>query len=398
MLNELKKIYSEAHVKLFVLIVAIFTIIIPIVSINSYTTLKSFDDNEIVSGKEAYKIVRERYANYKGELSIDKLNASLDVYQSEPSEDLAYLKATIEYPGIINLLMEGYTSMDAENGSRLSDISNANDFYSKNVVKIEESLAHSSTKYYPWEKKIIIEKATAIETPYIIDFSRQWVFGYKILSFVFIIIFFSAIVIASKIFSYEKEKNMDMILATVNSKQIVKIGKHKIYALLTFLSVEYGISVIILSLIFFLNTGISAWSSQIQLEYFTSIYKITFGEMHLLCLIIGWVCVIAIGSIVAFINVIIQRSYITLMMGFITVLLPLVVTRLNLIPTLIKRFFLIQPINGFLIEKNLLSLHIYKIGPIAILSNTAIIIYSFLIIVLCILSVPHLFSIRIKDR
>ncbi|TCK98242.1 hypothetical protein EDC19_0662 [Natranaerovirga hydrolytica] len=398
MLDELRKLYSEIHVKILTLIILMVTIVVPIVSIRSFNAIESADSSNIIKGTEAVRIIKDRYEDYKGELSIDTLNRVLNYYQSEPSEDLAYVDSSIRYPGIISILMDAYSSIIPGEGIHLNDLKNADDFYSRNTVQIMGFLNHSNDTYEPWEKDVILEKAESIETPFNIDFSRQWVFAYKLLSVIFIMIFLSAIIIGSRIFSYEKEKNMDLILATMSNKQLINIGKNKVLALLTFLTIKYAISITVLSIIFFSTTGLSAWSSQIQIEYFTSIYNLTLGSAYLLFIFMGWISTIAIGVLVAAVDAFTQKSYSTLVIGFIIVFSPLIITRLNAIPTFVKRFFQIQPVNGLLVEKSISSFQIYNVILFNILTTTAIIVNAILLLIVGMLIVPRLFSIRIKNR
>ena len=397
MVDELKKFWSEFHVKVLVLIVILVSIGVSIAPIKSFSIMESPDSTNRIKGKAAIKIQKERYENSKGELSISKINEVLGYLQSIPSPELAYMESNIKYPGIVSLLSYAYSSIDSDERVNLNTIENGDDFYNRYIIKIEDILNSSPNDYKSWEKDVILKKAESVEKPFIMDFSRQWIDVYKSLNILFIVISISAIVVGSKLFSYEKEKKMDMILVTFGEKGSQDIGRNKIVALLTFLTIEFLISVLIVSIIVFSVTGIDGWSSQIQIEFFTSIYDLTFGNVYLLFLFMGWICIMAIGILVATINAIMQKSYASLVVGFLVTFLPLVIVRLDSIPISLKRFLMIQPINGFMIIENISSLHIFKFFNIKILTTTAIIFYSFIILIVCVLIAPRLFSLGIKD-
>lgn len=398
MLDELKKFWSEFHVKVLVLIVILVSIGVSIAPIKSFSIMESPDSINRIKGKAAIKIQKERYENSKGELSINKINEVLSYFQSIPSPELAYMESNIKYPGITSLLSYAYSSIDSDERVNLNTIENGDDFYNRYIIKIEDILNSSPNDYKSWEKDVILKKAESVEKPFIMDFSRQWLDVYKSLNILFIVISISAIVVGSKLFSYEKEKKMDMILVTSGDKKLQNIGRNKMFALLTFLTIEFLISVLIVSIIVFSIAGIDGWSSQIQIEFFTSIHRLTFGNAYLLFLFMGWICIMAIGILVATVNVFMQKSYISLVVGFLVTFLPLVIVRLDSIPISLRRFLMIQPINGFVIIENISSLHIFKFFNIKVLTTTAIIFYSFIILIVCVLIAPKLFSSRIKDR
>lgn len=396
MLNELRKFKNELSVKIIFLRVILASIAVSIAPIKSFSAIESPDSTSRIEGIPAIHILKERYGNSKGELTIDKINQVLNHYKSIPNTDRAYLETDIRYPGIISLLWDAYTGYGSKIDS-LSKIDNANDFYHRNLIKIESILDNSYNEYESWEKDIIVEKAKSIDKPFVIDFSKQWVKAYSSLTVIFIIISLSAILIGSKIFSYEKEKDMDIILATLGKKKLQSIGKNKILALLTFLSMEYLISMFIVSIIIFSITGIDAWSSQIQIEYFTSIYNLTFGNAYLLFIFVAWISLMAIGALVATINALMQRSYSSLVIGFLVVFSPSVFIRISSLPLSIRKFMAIQPINGFETVRNILSLQIYDFLFIKSLTSTAIIFCSTIIFIVCISISPKIFSLRIKN-
>ena len=397
MLNELKKFASELYIKILILVVILVSIAVSIVSIKSFSESRSVDDTNYLQGKAAIHLTKERYKNSKGILTTDKLNEVLKYYKSTPSSDRAFVKTDIKYPGIIYLMNEAYLFGDTKKTDSFYKLNNMNDFYNRNIKLITEKLNDSENTYEPWEKNIIFEKAKTIDKPFIIDFSDQWVQVYPSLTICFTLIAISAIVIGSRLFSYEKDKNMDVLLVSLGDRPLRNIGTDKIKALLTFLTVEFLVSVIIISIVIFSNTGLSAWNSQIQIEVFTSIYHLTFGKAYLLSVFTGWISIIAIGTFVAALNAFNQKSYITLVIGFLVTFIPIIFVRMNMFPVIITKFFKLQPINGFFVRKNLQSLQIFKFLSFHTLTITAIIINSIIILGICIFIASRLFSTRIKN-
>lgn len=393
MLNELKKITGQFYIKILILVVILMSIVLSVAPIKSFSEIESTDTTNYLQGKAAIDLIKERYDNSKGILTIDKLNEVLKYYKSMPSSDAAYIKTDIKYPGIFSLMNTAYTKEDGN----FSKLDNINDFYDKNIELITKKLNDSENRYTAWEKNIILEKAKIINKPYVIDFSNQWVKVYPSFTICFMIIAISAIIISSNLFSYEKDKNMDILLVSFGDRTLRNIGENKIKALLVFLTVEFLISVIIISIIVFANTGISSWNSQIQIEYFTSIYNLTFGQVYLLSLFTGWISIMAIGTFVAALNAYTQKSYITLVVGFFITFIPIIIVKLNAFPAIITKFFKMQPINGFFISKNLLSLQVFNFLFFNTLTITAIIIVSILILGICIFITPRLFNKRIKN-
>lgn len=182
----------------------------------------------------------------------------------------------------------------------------------------------------------------------------------------------------------------------MGKKKLQTIGKDKVLALLSFLTIEFLISVLIISAIIFSTTGINGWLSQIQIKYFTSIYNLTFGGAYLLFIFMAWISLLAIGTLTAAINALMQRSYPSLVIGFLIVFIPFLAIRISSLPLSIRKFMSIQPINGFVTVRNILSLQMYEFVFIKCLTTTAIILCSTIIFIVCMLLAPKLFSSREK--
>ncbi|EES91105.1 hypothetical protein FDJ70_02785 [Clostridium botulinum] len=55
-------------------------------------------------------LLKERYENSKGILTIDKLNKALKYYKSKSDSDTAYVETAIKYPGILELMDAAYVA------------------------------------------------------------------------------------------------------------------------------------------------------------------------------------------------------------------------------------------------------------------------------------------------
>ncbi|KEH93019.1 hypothetical protein [Clostridium botulinum] len=405
MLNELKKFTSKLHIKILILLVILVSIATAHSASNSncFFVLKS-TDSKMIEGKAAIPLMKEQYKNTKGILTIDTLNKALKYYKSKPDCETAFLETDIKYPVVLHLMEKAYIYDDTKESSifqkesavfhKLKDM---NDFYTRNIKVITEKLNNEKNNYESWEKNIIIEKAKNINKPFNIDFNKHWELVYTCFIICFMVIAISAIVIGSRLFSYEKDKNMDVLLVSLGDESLRKIGINKIKALITFLTVELLISVSIVSVMMFSNTGISAWNSQIQIKYFTSIYNLTFGQAYLLIIFTGWVSIIAIGMFTATLNAYKQKSYTTLFLGVIITFIPMIAVKLDMFPVIITKFFKMQPINAFSIIGNLESLQIFNFIFFHALTMTAIIVNAMIILGICIFISPRLFIAKIKN-
>ncbi len=396
MLSELNKICSQVHIKLLIIIALLVSIIIPIFLVGRFSTNVAIDSVDKVEGKEAIKILKERYNNSNGELTEEKLNEVLFYYKMFGNEEIAILNTSVEYPGITNLLLDAYTSLNPNENISLFSLENANKFYDRNVIILLDVLDRAVNKYKPWEEEIIIEKAKGINNPYYVEFSKQWVFIFKLMSILSFMLGGIAIISGANLFSYEKEKNMELILITLNKRSLKDIARNKLKAFFSFLTILYIGSITISSTIFLSQVGVSAFNSPIQLEYFSSIYNITFGEAYFMCIFIGLISVLAVGTIVALINMCSQKRETSLFLTTVFVFVPLIIVKLSTMPITIKRFFLVQPANGLSADRVLRSLNIFKIINFDILSAGAVVLCSIGVVIIGVFIMPNLFKSKLK--
>lgn len=393
---ELKKIFNEFYVKLLFVGIILISLVIGFVTIKSFGAIESIDSAKELQGKAAIELLKSQYKNSKGELSVDKINQALKYYKSFPSQDNAYVKTEGKYPGVLFLLMSAYSTTGGN--ANLYNLKNANDFYKKNITQIEKKIAKNPDEYGDGEKDIIIQKATSIKTPYSLDFNAQWKRGYIALTMLFIVMGVAGILVGSRLFSYEKENNMEIILTTLGKYKLYGIARKKIVSLWTFITMLCFLSVSVFSIYYFSIAGLSSWNSQIQTGYFTSISHLTFGEAYIALVFIGWISLLSIGTLVALLNAYIQKSLASLTLGVIVVFVPWLLCKLEAFPLLIKKFCSLQPFNGIFTENTLLSLRIYKFVLFDVSTMVAILINSFCILAICYLASPKIFGLRITKH
>lgn len=397
MLNELKKICNELYVKLLVIIILVVSVVMTaFVVTSSFEESVSAESDVYLKGKEGIKLSKKRYEKTTGDLTADKLNETLKYYQSISNDTEAFNQSYTIYPGVFNLLLSAYApTLDSESDLRL--LNNADDFYNQNEIQIKKNISNGSEKYNSWEEPVVLRKAKSIHKPYKIAFHEQWKLLFPTIMVVSMAIGFSSVLISSRLFSFEKEKHMDLVLATIGGKKLRKVGRNKLSALLIFLSVEYILSMLIVAILYFPVTGVTGWSSQIQTQFFTSPYHLTFGESYLLALFMGWISTMAIGMLVSAFNAFSQNSLVSLLLGVIAVFVPVVMKNLDF-SAKVKKFFLMQPVQGFFPENAFRSLHAYKIGPVYCLTSTVIIFYGLIILILGAAVIPEIFRIRVKSE
>ena len=193
---------------------------------------------------------------YPSKMSNSAYDEVLDFYRAKKDSndsDDGYLNIEDKYPQMVSIITQAYTPFGGKTID-VSKIDNANDFYSKNVQRIKEKIELTYDKSISSkEKQEVLDKAANIDRPYNLEFMNQWPILIKSLLFVYIVIVLSAILISSGLFSFEKENNMDIILNSAGKKKIINIGVNKIFALLSYLTVEFLICTGITSLIIFFN-------------------------------------------------------------------------------------------------------------------------------------------------
>lgn len=373
---EMKKILSEPFVKIGWIILFFITIFVTVMPIITESVIIEPNDVERIKGLKAIKIEKSRYEEYKGEITEDKIQEYIAFINSSENIQRAVLDSKIKYPGMNKILDQAYSK---EGSNYLDELrkTDGKDFYRKNEDQIRELINNNPEEYKTGEFEKIISKTKKIKTPYKLNYSRQWPKLFKSYSILFLVFALVTIFESISVFSHEAETNMERVLVA-SSKNLSKVKKDKLKALTLLITGQFIIFTGIFLLIMGFTFGFSAFSSQIQLEYFTSVYNITFGGALIRSLILSLVCLIVIGIIGLTLNKYIKSRYLAFLLVILVVFLPLVVIRFPNLPISLNRWFESSPIFGGMIHRNLLSFKIYSFLFLNFLRMTAIFLKALL--------------------
>lgn len=380
---ELKKLKEGLSYKSMVAILLVVLFTITIMPLRSYSYVSNINELPI-KGLAAIKELKASYKESKSELSVDYLNEVLSYYNSFSSSTEAELETNKKYPGVLLLLMKAYGSLD-EPSYNLSGVTGANDFYSRNQIELKNHINENSV-----EGKSLIKKMEKIKNPYNISFSKPWVNMWKSMMILGFYLAIVAILIGSKIFSIEKEVEMDKVMTISRQSKKRYIAKNKISALLFLLSKWYFISIFIILAVKIFTTGISGISSQIQTEYFFSTFSLSFGSATFLYIITEWLGILTVGLITAWINLVLTKTSTTFIVATIINFIPFVVGKIggSISNTFMKTMHLF-PINAidFISRINRLELYFGFLSPI-----TVVLILGIVFIALTYALIPAIYS------
>lgn len=400
MFFEMKKFYKTTAVLISFGVALLIAICMPILFIHSYESYDYSTGKEVVkSGLGGLKYEKEQLQKVSGVLTTDKLNEALDFYKLQPEGDKAYFKMEDKYPRLFSLMTESYTPYGRYTFD-INKLSNANDFYTNNIERVKEKIDLLEKKVISSkEREEALKKADNIKKPYTFEFVDQWPILIKSLLFVYIVIILSSLLISSKIFSFEKENNMDIILNSAGRKKLVYIGLKKILAMISYLSLEFILCTVITTTIVLGLIGVDGWNSQVQIlpQFSTVIYSWSIGEMFVYYLIIAWISIISIALIGALINSILQETYTSLIISSLLMISPIFL-RNNLLLQGIEKFLYVQPINGVSLLHFIDNLFVYHLGFCNVLSACVIVITSIIYSIIGIIFAPIVFSRRINKK
>lgn len=375
---EMKKIVRRSQNKITLAILLVVCLFVGIMPIKTYTTTTGDESLNLLKGREAIQFDRERYKNSEGELSTEKISSFLETVEEYSNVEEAYSNLVTKEPAMLKVLSHAYSTADE---SYLINAKNSGgvDFYEKNLDQIKDLILMNEKNYKNEEVQVIFDKAKDLDKPFNITYSNQWPLLYKSFGLLYTVMAFGIIAQVSSVFSYEKEQSMDMVLKSgaVSLKGIIN---DKIRAVISIVSIEWLLLSVILMIIFGINFGLSGFSSQIQIEYFTSIYNLTFGEALIIEILLGLFTLISIGMVTILINYFNQNTLKTLLISIGITFIPILLLRFPGVNNSLIRFIKTLPIYGGYINGNLLSLSIYRIFNIPVLCTTKILFNTIVII------------------
>lgn len=402
MLYEMKKFYKNSAIIILLVLGILLSIAMPVFFIHDYESYDYSTGKEVaIKGLDGLRLRKEQVKKTTGVLSTEKLDDALALYKSLPAGDEAYFKVEEDYPELFRFLKEAYLPYAGGNEFLLvGSIPNADDFYDRNVEQVKgKIIAYGETTYLSDdETQEVLKRASVIEKPFKYEFFDQWPILIKSLIFVYPVLAFSAILISNQLFSFEKEKNMDIILNSVGRKKLIGIGYKKILAMVCYLTFEFLLCSIIVSSIVFGLVGVTGWNSQIQImpEFFTMVYNWSLGQMFICFMIIAWICILSIALIGAFINSVFQKTYASLIMSVLLIVPPIFLKSSSFLPVPVRKFLCTQSINGINLLSFIDSLFSYKIGPYRVLNSSIIVVFAGVYFIICMLLAPILFTKRIN--
>lgn len=401
MFYEMTKFYKTTAVLISFILAVLFAICMPILFIHQYTSCDySTGEEVIISGLKGLKYKKEQLEKVSGTLSTDRLNEALTFYKEQPKGNKSYFEMEDRYPKFLSLLTDAYTPY-GKNTFDITRVSNADDFYTRNTERVKEKINLLGNRFLSAnEREEVINKANNINKPYNLEFIDHWTILIKSLLFVYIVIILSAILISNKLFSFEKENNMDIILNSAGRKKLIRIGFQKNLAMITYLSLEFILCTVITTAIVLGTVGITGWNSQVQIlpQFFTIIYNWSIGEMFIYYLIIAWICILSLSLMGGLVNSIIQETYTSLIISSLLMISPIFLRSSSLVSVKIQRYLYIQPINGISLLHFIDNLFIYQLGSNKVLSSYLIIITAIIYFAIGIIFSPILFATRISKK
>ena len=400
MLYEMKKFYKNPAVMIVLVLAILLSISMPLFFINSYEGYDYSKGEEIViRGLDALKDRKEKIESLSGVLSVDKLNNALELYKSVSDRETAYFEIEEEYPGMFLLLKDAYSPLIGSSGFQVGNIPNADNFYDRNIKKVGERIDSYGSNYLSnAEKQEVLKRASDIKKPFIFEFVDHWPILIKSLLFSYFAIIFSAIIISNQLFSFEKEENMDIILNAAGGEKLISIGFKKIFALITYLTLEFFICSIIVASVVLGFLGVSGWNVQIQIlpQFFTIIYDLSIGQLYLYYMLIAWICILGVAFIGAFINSVFQKTYTSLIISSLLIVAPMFLKNSEHLSINIQKFLYLQPVNGVNLFSFIDSYFSYNLSGYRILTSTAMIIFAVACSIICMSLCPFICAQRLN--
>lgn len=400
MLYELKKIVGELYVKVLIGMMIIATIAVTLSALLfGFSAYKSANSDEEIKGTEAIKILKNRYSSVNDKVTVKKLNKVIKYYKSFNSDEAAEAAADIKYPGMVDLLNGVYSGSNDTNGKSIRDLKNANDFYKDRIKAVKLAIEENQKRdeyFSPYEKKAAIKIAKKTKTPFNNGFNNHWKLLYTMMPMLFILLALISILISVKFSAYEKDRRMNIVLSGLITSRTRKVGQSKAFALGIFITGIFFVSMIISSSLFFANTGFDAWGSNVQLRYITSLYNFTFGGVYLIFMCVGWLSVVSIGLVSFLLGLVLRKTNLALVIMMLLFIVPSILIKIGIVGEGIRKILLLQPLNAFLVEKNILSFHVYNLGVVEVLTANGTTILAILVSVISFVLIPKLFSRNIR--
>lgn len=392
MFYEIKKIKSNKIYKIGIVILFIIIAISCYSSYRSYSYIESIDSEKMYKGIEAINKTKDSYSKISGELTTDKLNNALNIYNKNGNNYASEFLSGAKYPRVIQLLQDAYGEYDNPS-EKLSTVKNANNFYSRRGMVLSSYLKNNNVD----EKEItkIKDRIDKIKTPFRYDFADQWINMWKSFYVVYLYLIIFSLILTSSIFSVEMSTGMDSILVNLKDKMKRKISKNKIRGVYYIITKFYLISFIIITALMIGMAGMNGWNCPVQIRYLFSIYNLTFLGGTIFYFFLGLLSLIAISSISCIVYLVLNRSVISIIASIVLIFSPLVLKNISK-TGLVGKFMSIFPVNGIDMMSILQYPRLYNIGGVYISNMIMILIVSIIIILLTYIILPKLFNYSLR--
>ncbi|MDY2795142.1 MAG: hypothetical protein SPG13_02940 [Peptostreptococcus porci] len=387
MISEFKKINQNQIIIVLSLFCILISIVLPLFFINGYETYGYSSGKEVnIVGLEGLKYKKNQVRKISGYIDQENIREILEYANKFSSDnDTDYMKTEQKYPGMYYFLQNAYSSYGEENSFSIKDIDSNETLKEAQKNKVKTKMYASGESLQPAEEEVkIFELLEKNDNPIRFDFVDQWPIIIKSLIFTYGAIIFLAIIMASRLFSVEKNTKMDKIInqRNIEVKQRIIVNKLKMfygYILLVFLLCTLTIFAIVL-----IPLGIQGIESQIQIipDLFSSIYLWSIGEMISKYILGAFLSICAIGGFGILINYITKNDLSTFMLTICFSVFPIILKSSLLNSYKLSKIIQIFPVHGVNVLSYMDSLSIYSLGDKVFLPYYLICLVSIVIFIM----------------
>lgn len=368
---EIEKIVSKAGFLILLVGLLVFSVISPLLSVKNENTLN--EKNQILVGKAAIEYDREQMKRIPT-LNRQILRDVLHLFH-QYSQDEAYGKVEPAYPGVLPLLIRAYSPPYTYDIKNLQSVMNGDDFCEKRIQLIQKTLNYSYAEkmFEDWEKEGILQKAQALKFPFPYGYYGGWERLAENVQAVTLGVICLAAVLASQVFTYEKETGMWEILQAFPKKTLRGLAGNKIKALFFILFLLYTLLVagmfFFFQKIFQMSYGIPI---QAQSAYFLSIYSYHFEKAFFMQYVMGMISIFATAVFCSVINTFCRKSVTSLILNSCIIAAPLLLQQLLFLPLPLRKIFSLCPVNGAFFSRALASQQLYSWAGVLLLQIPSI--------------------------
>lgn len=394
---EIKKIKGNFTYRISLLLLVVLVLGVSFASIISDSYIVDISSSSRIKGIKASKMWEKEYKEASSsELTVNYIQDALKRYAtySDTTKGEFYLRK--EYPGVIDILTKGYgtyeDSLNDINGLEINEVKN---FYDRNSQVLKSYMEEKGFNQGKVDK--VLRNLGKIKTPYTLSYVKPWINLWKAMTVVDYFLCLICIVLSSRVFSIEKEQEMDALLSTRESTASLAIGRSKITAICLTVTQLYLLANLALLLIKVFTTGLSGMESQVQIEYVFSIYPMNFLMATFWHLFVGWISIIFVAILAGWINLLTMNTTTSFAISAVAIFIPLVLGKIiGELQGPVSRLIGILPINNFNFIKNIKSLPIFNFLGIPLSSVALGLIIGVLVFIISFVVLPLLFKDRLK--